>query len=54
MSFPETSIFIITGLVVNVRKQSPILENAQFLWVEKGARHHNSEGEVRTRDGGRT
>ena len=46
-------MFIITGLVVNVRKQSPDWR-MQFLGVEKGARHHNSEGEVRMTDGGRT
>ena len=29
-------MFIITGLEASVRKQSPLLENAQFLGVEKG------------------
>ena len=47
-------MFIITGLEVSVRKQSPLLENAQFLGVEKGTRYHNSEGEVRVTDGGQT
>lgn len=38
-------MFTITGLVVSIRIQSPVLESAKLLGAREGTRPYHSEGE---------